>query len=67
MVAASANERKTRNQRRDSAQIEVANELTQDELDKVSGGKPNTNQFAKIDGIEGESTRDEGFIASFDW
>ncbi|MGB6399234.1 MAG: hypothetical protein WBF73_26685 [Bradyrhizobium sp.] len=49
-------------------QIEVANELTQDELDKVSGGKP--NQFLKIDGIKGESTtnyRDEGFIASFDW
>jgi hypothetical protein len=51
-------------------QIEVANELTLDELDKVSGGKPNTNQFAKIDGIQGESStrpRDEGFIASFDW
>jgi bacteriocin-like protein len=45
-------------QRKPEAKItEVATELTQDELDKVSGGKP--NQFLKIDGIKGESQDDK--------
>ena len=42
-------------QRMPEAKItEVANELTQEELDKVSAGK--ADQFLKIDGIKGEST-----------
>ncbi len=39
--------------RKPTKTIEVANELTQDELDKVSAGK--ADQFLKIDGIQGES------------
>ena len=33
---------------------EVANELTKEQLDKVSAGK--SGEFVKIDGIKGEST-----------